>query len=128
MVLHRRPCAAVLTLGLALASSIVAAQVSTTPLEIRSDAPQVSTQSGRQTGVVTFERDDGQQIIVQSYEPRQVASDRYRIEFEALDADADGRISRAEARAHPALDAEFNAIDVNRDGHLSREELAGWLR
>ena len=45
-----------------------------------------------------------------------------------LDTDGDGHISRAEARAHPTLDAEFAAIDVNRDGRLSREELAGWLR
>ena len=128
MVLHHRPRVFLLTLGLVAASPLVGAQVSTTPLEQRSEAPRPASPAGRQTGVVTLDRDDGQQIIIQSYEPRQVASAQYRIDFEALDTDGDGHISRAEARAHPTLDTEFAAIDVNRDGRLSREELAGWVR
>ena len=128
MVLRVRPRTVALSLGLALASPLVAAQVSTTPIESHRDLPRPASQAGRQTGVVTLDREDGQQIIVQSYEPRQMASDQYRIDFAALDSDGDGHISRAEARAHPTLAAEFNAIDVNRDGRLSREELAGWLR
>lgn len=119
-----------LAIGL-LAVSVVSptvAQVSTSALQPADAQPALSSQSGRQTGVVTMDRDDGSQVIVRSYEPRSVEGTRYRIDFAALDGDGDGYISRPEARAHPTLDAEFNAIDSNRDGRLSREELAGWLR
>lgn len=108
-------------------AATAAAQVSTSALAGQDEPPALSSQSGRQTGVATYEH-DGRQVIIRSYEPRTVSDGRYRVDFAALDADGDGYVSRAEARAHPALDAEFRAIDVNRDGRLSREELAGWLR
>ena len=113
---------------LALAAAPAFAQVTTSPLQQADAQPSVSSQSGRQTGVVTMDRDDGRQVIVRSYEPRSAQADQYRVDFAALDVDGDGYISRAEAKPHPTLDAEFNAIDSNRDGRLSREELAGWLR
>lgn len=122
-----RPRSAIGLLALACALP-AAAQVSTSPLQQNDAQPVVSSQAGRQTGVVTMDRDDGRQIIVRSYEPRSVEGTLYRVDFAALDSDGDGYISRAEAKAHPTLDAEFNAIDSNRDGRLSREELAGWLR
>ncbi len=113
---------------LALAAAPAFAQVTTSPLQQADAQPSVSSQSGRQTGVVTMDRDDGRQVIVRSYEPRSGQADQYRVDFAALDVNGDGYISRAEAKPHPTLDAEFNAIDSNRDGRLSREELAGWLR
>jgi len=115
-------------LALAAALSPAAAQVTTAPLQHTDAQPELSQQSGRQTGVVTMDRADGRQVIIRSYEPRSAQSTQYRIDFAALDVDGDGYIDRTEARAHPTLDAEFNAIDSNRDGRLSREELAGWLR
>lgn len=40
-----------------------------------------------------------------------------------LDTDGDGRITQAEAAAHPRLKDRFATLDANRDGVLSREEL-----
>jgi Ca2+-binding EF-hand superfamily protein len=40
-----------------------------------------------------------------------------------LDADGDNRISREEAANHPRLAAEFDRIDTDRDGFLSRNEM-----
>jgi hypothetical protein len=70
---------------------------------------------------------DQAQVIVRSIQPDSVIGD-YRIDFEALDTDGDGFISRAEAKAHATLDAEFNALDSSRSGRLDRAQLAGWLR
>ncbi|MEN5061515.1 hypothetical protein [Luteimonas sp. TWI1416] len=115
-------------LGVAILPAVATAQVSTSALEPVGEPPALSSQTGRQTGVVTYDRADGQQVIIRSYEPRPATTSPYRVDFAALDADGDGYISRAEALAHPTLSAEFDAVDSNRDGHLSREELAGWLR
>ena len=53
------------------------------------------------------------------------AGDRYA----AADADADGTLSRAEMRqALPRFAAEFDVIDRNRDGSVSREELMAHLQ
>jgi len=41
----------------------------------------------------------------------------------ALDADGDGRISRAEAGKFPRLGESFDRADRNRDGYLVRSEL-----
>lgn len=41
----------------------------------------------------------------------------------ALDADQDGRISKAEAAGSPHLGERFDGIDANRDGYLVRSEL-----
>lgn len=122
-----RPSPVLVLLALVMAVPAFA-QVSISPLQQSDAQPELSSQSGRQTGVVTMDREDGRQVIVRSYEPRAIEGAQYRVDFAALDADGDGYISRVEARAHPTLDAEFNAIDSNRDGRLSREELAGWLR
>ncbi|WP_313173451.1 EF-hand domain-containing protein [Stenotrophomonas sp.] len=70
---------------------------------------------------------DQAQVTVRSIQPDSVVGN-YRIDFEAMDVDGDGFISREEAQANPALADEFNALDTARRGKLSREQLAGWLR
>ena len=53
----------------------------------------------------------------------------YKIDFDAIDTNHDGYISRAEANAsgNYNLANEFRlALDTNHDGRLSREELKNW--
>jgi len=86
-----------------------------------------SLASGAVTHQISLPTEPGQAaVIVRSIQPDTVAGN-YRIDFEALDADGDGFISREEAQANPALADEFNALDTARRGKLAREQLAGWL-
>ena len=43
-----------------------------------------------------------------------------------MDTNADGLISRDEAKYAPMLSQNFDAIDANKDGSLSRDELHAW--
>jgi len=45
-----------------------------------------------------------------------------------VDTDGNGQISRDEAKAAPRLSQNFDAIDANKDGSLSRDELHAWRR
>ena len=49
-----------------------------------------------------------------------------RLDFDALDRNADGRLTRAEVRGSP-LEKLFDQIDTNRDGRISREEFEAYL-
>ncbi|MBO9739012.1 EF-hand domain-containing protein [Xanthomonas axonopodis pv. begoniae] len=83
--------------------------------------------SGEVTHQTELERPRGESsVIVRSIQPSSVVGS-YRIDFEAMDTDGDGRISRAEAQANPALADEFDALDTRHSGYLTREQLAGWL-
>ena len=42
--------------------------------------------------------------------------------FTALDANKDGKISKAEAQKNPAVAQMFDQADKNKDGSLSKEE------
>jgi hypothetical protein len=44
--------------------------------------------------------------------------------FESLDADGDGRISKAEAEANENVKAQFSRYDVNGDGFIERAEVS----
>lgn len=59
--------------------------------------------------------------------PGNSISPNYHVDFEAMDANHDGAISRAEARGNADLMREFHVVDANRNGRLSREEMKGWL-
>ncbi|PPV09740.1 hypothetical protein XavaCFBP5823_13025 [Xanthomonas axonopodis pv. vasculorum] len=83
--------------------------------------------SGEVTHQTELERPRGESsVIVRSIQPSSVVGS-YRIDFDAMDTDGDGRISRAEAQANPALADEFDALDTRHSGYLIREQLAGWL-
>ena len=43
--------------------------------------------------------------------------------FESLDADSDGRISKAEAAANESVSAQFSKYDQNGDGFIERSEV-----
>jgi Ca2+-binding EF-hand superfamily protein len=45
--------------------------------------------------------------------------------FARLDADKDGRISRAEAGEGPRLSKNFDRVDTDHDGYVTRAELSG---
>jgi hypothetical protein len=47
--------------------------------------------------------------------------------FAKLDADKDGRISRAEAAKGPRLSRKFDKIDADHDGYVTRAELSAAL-
>lgn len=86
-----------------------------------------SLASGAVTHQVRLPGEAGQAtVIVRSIQPDSVTGN-YRIDFDALDVDGDGFLSRDEAQANPALADEFNALDTARRGKLAREQLAGWL-
>ncbi|HWG47471.1 MAG TPA: EF-hand domain-containing protein [Gemmataceae bacterium] len=51
----------------------------------------------------------------------QVVKDRIAFLIKELDADGDGRISKAEARG--PVRANFTVIDTNKDGFINRDEL-----
>jgi len=48
-----------------------------------------------------------------------------KVNFDSLDANHDGSLSRAEVKSETMLTADFNSIDANRDGRISKAELAG---
>ena len=111
-----------------LTPALAWAQVQTAPLPAPDEPLTRVDRSERQTGMVTFGEAGGQQVIIRSFEPTTVLSSDYTVDFEALDADGDGFISRAEAAGHPTLRQEFGGVDADGDGLLSRNELRGWIR
>jgi len=52
---------------------------------------------------------------------------RVEAAFARLDADKDGRISRAEAAKGPRLSRSFDKVDADHDGYVSRAELTAAL-
>ncbi|MGY0561525.1 hypothetical protein ACW7G2_12500 [Luteimonas sp. A277] len=111
-----------------LAPALAGAQVQTAPLPVPDEPTTRPDRAERQTGMVTFGEAGGQQVIIRSFEPTTLLSSDYSIDFETLDTDADGFISRREASANDTLRQEFNGVDVDGDGLLSRDELSGWIR
>lgn len=129
-----RPALLILALT-AMLPLVASAQSATRPAPAISaplgDAPVHVRSQPLATGDVTHEArvqvaDGEAPVTVRSIQPDSVIGN-YRIDFNALDVDADGFISREEAQANPALADEFNALDTSRRGRLDRSQLAGWL-
>ncbi|MGN6113436.1 MAG: hypothetical protein ACTHOC_10650 [Luteimonas sp.] len=59
--------------------------------------------------------------------PGNSISPNYHVDFDAMDANHDGAITRAEGRGNPDLMREFHVVDANHNGRLSRDEMKGWL-
>ena len=66
------------------------------------------------------------QVAVTSSPPDSVVGD-YKIDFDALDKNNDGNLSRAEVKSNATLSGEFRAVDNDRNGKLSKAELKGWM-
>lgn len=118
---------------LLLIASTASAQQAPTPassmplIEVPNVIRTQPLSSGEVTHQAQLERPRGESsVIVRSIQPNSVVGS-YRIDFQAMDTDGDGSISRAEAQANPALADEFDALDTRHSGHLTPEQLAGWL-
>lgn len=92
------------------------------PLATPSDQPLQ-----RQTGMAVIEREGGQRIIVRSLAPDSLVGGD-RLDFNRLDADGDGTVSRSEAAADRELGRHFDGLDLDRNGRLDREELVDWIQ
>lgn len=79
------------------------------------------------TGDAVRRGTEDQPVTITSHEPDSVKGE-YQVDFDTLDGNGDGYVTRDEARGNEALTAEFHVADSNGDGRLSREELSGWAR
>lgn len=90
-------------------------------------SPPPATPPAQSEAEHVLQGEDGQEVRLTEHPPDSVVGD-YAVDFDALDTDGDGHISRSEARANPTLHAEFDGVDRDGDGLLSRQELADWIR
>ncbi len=74
----------------------------------------------QKAGKVTLD-ENGTPVTVTAQEPDSIKGD-YHIDFATLDRNHDGFISRAEAKANPALEREFDALDTHHRGRLDKAE------
>lgn len=110
----------------AQAHSQAHAPATTEPLAAPLATPSDQTLQ-RQTWMVVLEREGGQRIIVRSLAPDSLVGGD-RLDFNRLDADGDGTVSRSEAAADRELGRHFDGLDLDRNGRLDREELVDWIQ
>ena len=77
-------------------------------------------------GSTTFQDAAGNTVTVTSRHPVPAQEDLHA-EFAALDANSDGSVSPAEARADKYLARSFRLLDTDHDARLRFEELRDWL-
>lgn len=78
------------------------------------------------TGQAVTQDVTGRTVFVSSERPVPPVHD-YRAEFDALDRDKDGAVSRSEADADKYLVRAFENYDSDRNDRLSFEEALPWL-
>ena len=78
------------------------------------------------TGLDVLHRFASGQVTVTD-SPGTSISSNYNVDFDAMDTNDDGAITRAEASGNADLMREFHVVDANANGRLTREEMKGWL-
>ncbi len=68
----------------------------------------------------------GAQAPVQ--ESKTVTPEMPKLDFSKVDKDANGRLSKEEARAVAELEAAFAVLDTDHDGSLTPAEFSHWSR
>jgi hypothetical protein len=51
-----------------------------------------------------------------------------KLDFSKVDKDANGRLSKEEARSVPELEAAFKVLDTDHDGSITPVEFSHWSR
>jgi hypothetical protein len=98
-----------------------------TPTQTTTSAPiETPTTEAPVTGNAVTQDAAGGTVFVTSQQPSPPPHD-YRAEFNALDSDGDGSVSRSEASADKYLARAFAAYDSDRNDVLSFEEARLWL-
>lgn len=80
--------------------------------------------SANDEGSKTIERPDGDLTV--TWGPAPPLPNQGRPDFDALDTNADERLSLAETEPHLLLHSDFIYADSNRNGYISRAELERW--
>lgn len=101
-----------------LSATAVLATLCATPVLAQSQSTTV--------GQATLTTADGTPVTVTDH-PGDSISPNYHVDFEAIDANHDGNVVRAEASGNADLMREFHVVDANHNGRLTREEMKGWL-
>lgn len=97
------------------------------PTQTTTSAPaETPTTEAPVTGNTVTQDAAGGTVFVTSQQPSPPQHD-YRAEFNALDRDGDGSVSRSEASADKYLARAFATYDSDRNDVLSFEEARRWL-
>ncbi|TAK39368.1 MAG: hypothetical protein EPO30_03440 [Lysobacteraceae bacterium] len=59
--------------------------------------------------------------------PGNSISPNYRVDFDAMDDNGDGVITRREGSGNPDLMREFHVVDLDDNGRLTRAEMKDWI-
>lgn len=103
--------------SLALAGSVHAQTVPAT------SPPSTSAST---TGSTALQDPQGNTVTITSHHPTPPARD-HRAQFDVIDGDRDGVVSRREATVDKYLVRAFATLDGDRDGRLAYEEMLRWL-
>lgn len=95
------------------------------PMPPQPQPPPPTMENGGVTGTATARTSAGPAAVISHR--GMIDATSYKIDFDAMDRNHDGSISRAEARGNANLVREFHVVDANHNGRLSKQELKNWL-